>query len=127
RNTVMHISYDESTDRATEPELQQPVPMAMGVSASSAMPGRIDLFAVGTDFAVQQSVYEHGVFEPFSQPVEIGAATCSASVLPQRVAIASTVTSLPTRVATNCPDYQATVVFGSGAAVLGPVHYGAQP
>ena len=122
-STVMHISYDESSGLATEPAAQV-VPMQMGLSAASAGGGRIDLFAVGTDFAVQQAVYVRGVFGPFSQPAEIGAATCSASVLPQRIAIASPVTSVTTRVATNCPDYQATVVFHSGTGIRGPVHYG---
>jgi putative pyrroloquinoline-quinone binding quinoprotein len=121
--TIMHISYDESSGLATEPAVQT-APMQMGLSATSAGGGRIDLFAVGTDFAVQQAVYDRGVFGPFSQPAEIGAASCSAGVVPQRIAIASVTTSVTTRVATNCPNYQATVVFHNGAGIRGPVHYG---
>jgi hypothetical protein len=122
-STVVHVSYDESSGLATEPE-NQTVPMQMGLGAASALAGRIDLFAVGTDFAVQQATFQHGVYGPFSQPAEIGAATCSAGVTPQRIAIASTVTSVTTKVASDCRDYQATVVFAGPVGIRGPVHYG---
>ncbi|HEY2043018.1 MAG TPA: hypothetical protein VGH11_10110, partial [Jatrophihabitans sp.] len=121
RTYAVHISYDGTT--FTDPQLE-PLPSDTGLSGVTASAGRIDLFAVGKDFAPFHGTYIAGVWSPFSQPAEIGDPTCTArTVLPATVSISRATTTIPAPVATTCSNYSATAFLQNGSTVLGPVQY----